>query len=102
MSETAEFNPALPESHHIIAPNEGGNGVIHKPGQSQNIIWQTRSRAPERWELQLIEGLEVLFEAGAETLEQLVSGLNARGLYDQHGTPWREETFAAFLDVNGY
>lgn len=102
MSTERNFNPALPESRNIIAPKEGGNGVIHKPGHTQNIIWQTRSRAPESYELQLIDALESLFENGAETLSELVHGLNARKLYDQRGAPWQDQTFETFLRVNGY
>lgn len=102
MSATPEFNPALPESRRIIAPKEGGNGVIHKPGQTLNLIWQSRSRAPQPWELALIDALEALFENGAQTLPELVNGLNAGKFYNQRGQPWQEQTFAAFLDVNGY
>ena len=32
MSETLDFNPALPESRQFTPPAEGGNGNIHKPG----------------------------------------------------------------------
>ncbi|MCY0448306.1 hypothetical protein OVV81_26710, partial [Klebsiella pneumoniae] len=54
MSESLDFNPALPESRQFTPPAEGGNGNIHKPGDYHNLIWQTRSRVPENWELQLI------------------------------------------------
>lgn len=54
MSESTDFNPALPESRQFTPPAEGGNGNIHKPGDYHNLIWQTRSRVPENWELQLI------------------------------------------------
>ena len=66
MSESLDFNPALPESRQFTPPAEGGNGNIHKPGDYHNLIWQTRSRVPENWELQLIATLETLFEQGAE------------------------------------
>ena len=58
MSESLDFNPALPESRQFTPPAEGGNGNIHKPGDYHNLIWQTRSRVPENWELQLIATLE--------------------------------------------
>lgn len=54
MSESTDFNPALPESRQFTPPAEGGNGNIHKHGDYHNLIWQTRSRVPENWELQLI------------------------------------------------
>ena len=44
MSESLDFNPALPESRQFTPPAEGGNGNIHKPGDYHNLIWQTRSR----------------------------------------------------------
>jgi hypothetical protein len=84
MSDTLNYNPALPESRQEVhfpafrlaaaglpdqvlvitrlmdrtvtalgrcrqfaPPAEGGNGAIHKPGDYQNLIWQTRSREPE-------------------------------------------------------
>lgn len=102
MSHAEAYNPALPESRQFTPPAEGGNGKIHKPGESQNLIWQTRSRVPEHWELQLIAALETLFEQGAETLPELVAGLNSAKMHDQQGEPWSEASFRAFLQVNGY
>lgn len=102
MSETLNFNPALPESRQFTPPAEGGNGNIHKPGDYENLIWQTRSRVPESWELQLIATLEGLFEQGAENLTQLVDGLNGLRMHDQQGESWSEASFEAFLQVNGY
>jgi hypothetical protein len=102
MSESLDFNPALPESRQFTPPAEGGNGTIHKPGGYQNIIWQTRSRVPESWELELISALENLFEQGAESLPELVQGLNAARMHDLQGEPWSEASFEAFLQVHGY
>ncbi len=48
MSESPDFNPALPESRQFTPPAEGGNGNIHKPSDYHNLIWQTRSRVPEK------------------------------------------------------
>ncbi len=53
MSESLDFNPALPESRQFTPPAEGGNGNIHKPGDYHNLIWQTRSRVPENWNCSL-------------------------------------------------
>ncbi|HFK4063002.1 TPA: recombinase-like helix-turn-helix domain-containing protein [Kluyvera ascorbata] len=102
MSDTLDFNPALPESRQFAPPAEGGNGAIHKPGDYSNLIWQTRSRIPENWELKLIATLEELFEQGAETLTELVNGLNAIKMHDQQGERWSDASFEAFLQVNGY
>lgn len=102
MSLQKEFNSALPEQHLIVPPKEGGNGVIHHPGQYENLIWQSRSRVPEPWESTLIDHLEQLFADGALTLDELVSGLNARKFYDKEGVPWNTASFSAFLEINGY
>ncbi|WP_434638808.1 recombinase-like helix-turn-helix domain-containing protein [Klebsiella sp. I138] len=102
MSESLDFNPALPESRQFTPPAEGGNGNIHKPGDYPNLIWQTRSRVPETWELELIATLETLFEQGAESLTQLVDGLNALKMHDRQGDAWSEQSFQVFLQVNGY
>lgn len=101
MSESVNVNPALPESSRFTPPAEGGNGTIHQPGEYQNLTWQTRSREPERWERDLIAALEELFEQGAETLPELVNGLNRLGIQDRQGGPWSEAGFQAFLQVNG-
>lgn len=52
--------------------------------------------------MNLIATLEDLFEQGVETLPELVNGLNAVRMHDQQGEPWREASFRAFLQVNGY
>ncbi|WP_431357388.1 recombinase-like helix-turn-helix domain-containing protein [Pseudomonas putida] len=52
--------------------------------------------------MQLIATLEGLFEQGAESLTQLVDGLNDLRMHDQQGEPWSEASFEAFLQVNGY
>ena len=102
MSESLDFNPALPESRQFTPPAEGGNGNIHKPGDYLNLLWQSRSRVPETRGLQLIATLETLFEQGAEILGDLVNVLNGVRMHDQQGEPWSESSFQAFLQVNGY
>ncbi|MBD8162640.1 recombinase-like helix-turn-helix domain-containing protein [Erwinia persicina] len=102
MSNQSAFNPQLPESRQFTPPKEGGNGAIHVPGQYQNIIWQTRRREPEPFEVTLITELEALFSQGIATLAQLVPALNQQRVFDRSGTPWTEESFRDFLRVNGY
>ena len=81
----------------------GGRNLHRYPVRVyDNLIWQTRSRVPESWELQLIATLETLFEQGAESLGELVNGLNGVRMHDQQGEPWSESSFQAFLQVNGY
>ncbi|AFJ45708.1 recombinase-like helix-turn-helix domain-containing protein [Shimwellia blattae] len=102
MSHRIDTNPHLPQSHPFQPPKEGGNGSIHKPGQFQNIIWQTRSRVPDAFELGLIDALEQLFEQGISALPELIQALNGQKQWDPQGQPWSEQSFRAFLQVNGY
>lgn len=62
---------------------EGGNGQIHQPGQFRNVIWQNRARVPDGFETATVEALETIFDQGAEELEQIVSALNQRRLFDR-------------------
>ncbi len=50
----------------------------------------------------LVAALETIFDQGAEELEQIVSALNQRRLFDRGGQPWNEATFREFLHVNGF
>jgi hypothetical protein len=50
----------------------------------------------------MFASLEDLFDQGVYTLPELVKGLKAVSLDDQQGEPWRESSFQAFLQVNGY
>jgi len=102
MSNDPGFNPQMPESWQFTPPAEGGNGAIHQPGQFHNLIWQTRNRQPEAFEISLIATLEELFADGVDTLPQLVSALNQQRVFDRSGQAWSEASFAEFLQVNGY
>lgn len=102
MSHQSEFNTQLTESWQFIPPKEGGNGVIHRPGEYQNIIWQTRRREPGSFDMALITALEALFDHDMITLEQLIPALNQQRIFDRSGMPWTQESFREFLLVNGY
>lgn len=102
MEPIQNFNPYLPANHQIIPAREGGKGQIQAPGTAPNIVWQTRSRLPDDYETALIASLEILFDSGIETLEQIISALNQRQLFDRQGQPWNEASFREFLQVNGY
>ncbi len=101
MSESLDFNPALPESRQFTPPAEGGNGNIHKPGDYHNLIWQTRSRVAESWELELIATLETLSSRGGEP-----DAAGGRAEYPEDARsarrcPERRE-LSGILQVNGY
>jgi hypothetical protein len=75
-------------------PNRiAGKGEIERPGQVQNISWQTRVAAPTDYERELGDALEKVFEAGATTLAQIVTGLNETGLRTLEGGTWTEQSF---------
>lgn len=102
MQHITDFNPWLPDTQQVSPSREGGNGQIHQPGQFQNVIWQTRARVPDGFETALVAALEDIFEQGADELEQIVSALNQRRLFDRNGHPWDETSFREFLHVNGF
>lgn len=75
-------------------PNRvAGKGVIERPGQVDNIVWQTRSVAPTEYENQLGDALEQVFESGAEALPDVVAKLNEIGFRSADGRPWTEALF---------
>ncbi len=102
MQHITDFNPWLPDTQQVTPAREGGNGQIHQPGQFRNVIWQNRARVPDGFETALVAALETIFDQGAEELEQIVSALNQRRLFDRSGQPWNEATFREFLHVNGF
>ncbi|KQN64619.1 MULTISPECIES: recombinase-like helix-turn-helix domain-containing protein [unclassified Erwinia] len=102
MSSDTDFNPYLPGSAQFLPPGEGGNGAIHHPGNYQNIIWQTRQRQPDKFEIALIAALESLFEQGQESVAGLVLALNQQRVFDRSGSAWTEASFCDFLRINGY
>ncbi|KFK93922.1 MULTISPECIES: recombinase-like helix-turn-helix domain-containing protein [unclassified Serratia (in: enterobacteria)] len=102
MQHITDINPWLPDTQQIIPAREGGNGQIHQPGQYQNVIWQNRARVPDGFETALVAALEEIFDQGAEELDQIVSALNQRRLFDRSGQAWNEATFREFLHVNGF
>ncbi|WBF46304.1 recombinase-like helix-turn-helix domain-containing protein [Serratia rubidaea] len=102
MQHISDFNPWLPDTQQVIPAREGGNGQIHQPGHYQNVIWQTRARVPDGFETALVAALEEIFDGGATELDQIVSALNQRRLFDRKGLPWNEAAFREFLHVNGF
>ena len=73
--------------------NVAGKGEIERPGQVPNIVWQTRSAAPTYYENALGDALEKVFGEGAESLEQVVAGLNGVGFRMPDGKPWTAASF---------
>jgi hypothetical protein len=90
-----DHNPSLKPWESPCPNNVAGKGQIEEPGQMKNIVWQTRAAAPSAYENALGDALEVVFGAGAETVEQVVEGLNAHGFRRADGGAWTVAQFEA-------
>lgn len=90
-----DHNPGLQPWKAPEPNNVAGKGQIEEPGQMKNIIWQTRAAAPTAYENALGDALEAVFSAGAETVEQVVEGLNAHGFRRADGGAWSVDQFEA-------
>jgi hypothetical protein len=92
---TVNFNPYLKPWLAPQPNNVAGKGVIEKPGEATNFVWQTRKAEPTRYENDLGDALEQVFEAGAVELQEVVDGLNRLGFRSQEGETWTAERLAA-------
>lgn len=98
MRETpVNFNPWLKPWLAPRPNNVAGKGVIEKPGETENCVWQTRKAEPTQYENDFGDALEQAFEAGALELDEVVAGLNRIGFRTPEGTPWDEAHLAAEL-----
>lgn len=91
------YNPHLRNWERPRPNNVAGKGHIQKPGQTRNIIWQTRAAAPTEPENALGDALEKALGAGADSLAALASGLNSENLLAPDGSAWTEASLAAEL-----
>lgn len=89
------FNPSLKPWRAPQPNNVAGKGVIEQPGQVENIVWQTRKAEPTRYENDLGDALEQVFESGAIELDEVVAGLNRIGFRTPDGEMWDEQRLAA-------
>lgn len=94
---TVNFNPFLKPWLAPQPNNVAGKGVIEKPGETDNMIWQTRKAEPTQYENDFGDALEQVFEAGATELHEVVAGLNRVGFRTPEGAQWSEERLAAEL-----
>jgi hypothetical protein len=79
-----------------------GKGAIENPGQTDNIVWQTRPAAPNAYEISLADGLEAVFSQGAQALDEVVAKLNEIGVRSPEGTAWTVDRFEAEMARLGY
>ena len=90
---TMNHNPYLKPWQSVQSAATAGQGYIEKPTDCDNIVWQTRSAPPSDFESQLAHTLTTLFTEGAESLSDIVAGLNQAGVKTPAGQLWTEETF---------
>lgn len=88
-----DFNPYLKPWVQPHPNRVAGKGAIDIPGKVPNIVWQTRSTPPTEYENQLGDALEQVFGKGAESLAEVVAGLNAIGFRSAEGSTWTEASF---------
>lgn len=88
-----DFNPFLKPWIKPQPNRAGGKGTIERPGQVENIVWQTRAAPPTEYENALGDALVSCFDEGVAELGPLVARLNAMGVFGPDGRPWTEESF---------
>ena len=89
------FNPYLKPWQAAQPNNVAGKGQIEVPGQVENIVWQHRATAPSDYENALGDALERVFADGAQSVEEVVAGLNAQTFRTADGTAWTVASFEA-------
>jgi cytochrome c556 len=93
--QAVKFNPSLKPWLAPQPNNVAGKGVIEKPGEAQNLVWQNRKAEPTQYENDFGDALEKVFEAGAAELEEVVAGLNRVGFRTPEGATWTAERLTA-------
>ncbi|PCI53967.1 MAG: hypothetical protein COB36_11345 [Alphaproteobacteria bacterium] len=89
-----KYNPELKSWRQPIPSGKAGKGFIEKPGDMKyNFAYQNREGELTEYEINLTSALERVFLAGAQKLNEIVSGLNDQGVLLPGGQQWTEETF---------
>lgn len=96
-----DYNPHLKPWQKPKPNDEAGKGEIETPGDTKNIVWQTRGQVPSDYEISLAEALVTCFDAGIEELDALVAGLNERGVLAPDGAPWTTQSFEREMERLG-
>jgi hypothetical protein len=88
-----DHNPLLKPWLEPQRNSEAGKGKIERPGEAENVVWQTRAAAPSDYERVLADALIDCFDKGLEEVDGLVDGLNIRGVRAPDGKPWTAASF---------
>jgi hypothetical protein len=92
-----DHNPNLKLLQAAQPNNIAGQGRIEVPGQTPNLVWQTRAVPPTAWENALADALQNAFEADALTLDAVVASLNAQGVRAADGQVWTAQSLEAVM-----
>ncbi len=87
----AQYNPFLGKGRAV--GTKGGPDTIERPGDVDNIVFQTRGAPLDAFEDGLADVLMAVFAAGAEEIDDVVAGLNAAGSVDRAGAAWTARSF---------
>jgi hypothetical protein len=93
----SDCNPALRPWEAPSASKRAGAGSYETYDSIANLVWQTRTLAPNDYESALADGLMAAFDDGAQDLAGLVARLDAMGVHAADGSAWTEPTLAAEL-----
>jgi len=91
----SEHNVVLEEWLARTADTKGDAGSIERPGEVQNIRWQTRPAPLSEYENALADALQATFGEEIYELPAIVRRLNERGPKPPQGGAWTEELFTA-------
>lgn len=96
------FNEKLANWIHATPAKEAGINNIQIPGQPELLVWQTRYKAPTRYEQDFVEYLIHAFSTGITELDALVESLNLQGFRCESGELWTVENFSHEMQRLGY
>ncbi|WP_199507248.1 MULTISPECIES: recombinase-like helix-turn-helix domain-containing protein [unclassified Psychrobacter] len=87
------YNEGLIRWKQHSPSKDAGINNIQMPDKPTLIVWQTRDHQPTDYEVSLANHLIEAFSSGAETLEAVVSALNAQGMLHSDGTAFTTASF---------
>jgi hypothetical protein len=88
-----DHNPYMAPWEKPTPNNVAGKGSLETPGRMPNLIWQTRAAPPSAYENAVADALEQVFDGGAQTLDEVVAGLNRLGVRLPDGRAWTPALF---------
>ena len=88
-----DYNPHIRNWQRPNPNKVAGKGNIEKPGESENLVHQTRATPPTDYENKLGQALEEIFSENITELIDVVRRLNEFGFQTHNGETWTEEKF---------